>query len=132
MQHRFAGACLAFLESMLTDEIRLQILRELDRDPKMSQRQLARTLGVSVGKANFCLQALVERGLVKVENFRRSGNKLAYAYQLTPRGIADKARTTKRFLHIKQKEYELLQTEIEELRREVARAKSGDLSSGKA
>ena len=105
---------------MLTDEIRYRILRELERDPLMSQRDLAESLGVSVGKTNYCLRALVDRGLVKVENFRRSGNKLAYAYQLTPRGIADKAKVTKRFLQIKLKEYESLQSEIEQLRREVA------------
>ena len=105
---------------MLTDEIRYRILRELERDPQLSQRDLAQSLGVSVGKTNYCLRALVDRGFVKVENFRRSGNKLAYAYQLTPRGIADKARMTRLFLKIKQREYESLQSEIEELRKEVA------------
>jgi EPS-associated MarR family transcriptional regulator len=104
---------------MLSDEIRYHILRELERDPQLSQRELAEMLGVSVGKTNFCLRALVDKGLVKVENFRRSGNKLAYAYQLTPSGIADKARMTKRYLQIKIREYESLQSEIEELRREV-------------
>ena len=111
---------------MLSDEIRYHILRELERDPKLSQRELAQSLGVSVGKTNYCLRALVDKGLVKVENFRRSGNKLAYAYQLTPRGIADKARVTRRFLQIKLKEYESLQSEIEELRQEV----SGEGPSG--
>ena len=104
---------------MLNDETRYRILRELERDPQLSQRELAESLGVSVGKTNYCLRALVDRGLVKVKNFRRSGNKLAYAYQLTPRGIADKARVTRRFLQSKLKEYESLQSEIEELRREV-------------
>jgi len=106
---------------MLSDEIRYHILRELERDPQLSQRKLAKNLGVSVGKTNFCLRALVDKGLVKVQNFRRSGNKLAYAYQLTPRGIADKARMTRLFLRIKLREYESLQSEIEELRREAAR-----------
>ena len=105
---------------MLTDEIRYRILLELERDPQLSQRDLAQSLGVSVGKTNYCLRALVDRGFVKVENFRRSGNKLAYAYQLTPRGIADKARVTRRFLRTKLKEYKSLQSEIDELRREVA------------
>ena len=113
---------------MLTDEIRYRILRELEREPQLSQRELAESLGVSVGKTNYCLKALVEKGLVKVENFRRSGNKLAYAYQLTPRGIADKARVTKRFLRIKLEEYESLQFEIEELRQEVARREQSDTS----
>ena len=118
--HCSAGACPKHTYSMLNDEIRYRILRELERDPQLSQRDLANSLGVSVGKTNYCLRALVDRGLVKVENFRRSGNKLAYAYQLTPRGIADKARVTKRFLKIKLREYESLQSEIEELRKEVA------------
>jgi EPS-associated MarR family transcriptional regulator len=106
---------------MLSDEIRLQILRELERDPELSQRELAENLGVSVGKTNYCLRALVDMGLVKVRNFRRSGNKMAYAYQLTPRGIADKASVTKQFLKIKLQEYDALQKEIEELRNEVSR-----------
>jgi len=114
---------------MLSDEIRYHILRELERDPQLSQRALANTLGVSVGKTNFCVRALVDKGLVKVQNFRRSGNKLAYAYQLTPRGIADKAKMTKRFLQIKLKEYESLQSEIEELRLEVADSTQSDVST---
>ncbi len=113
---------------MLSDEIRYHILRELERDPQLSQRELAGVLGVSVGKTNFCLRALVDKGLVKVQNFRRSGNKLAYAYQLTPRGIADKARVTKRFLQVKQKEYESLQSEIYELRLEVSGAEKSDVA----
>ena len=115
---------------MLSDEIRYQILRELERDPEMSQRKLAQALGVSVGKTNYCVQALVDRGLVKVENFRKSGNKLAYAYQLTPRGIADKARVTKRFLAIKMKEYETLQHEIAELRQDIASQQDMEDTSG--
>ena len=105
---------------MLNDEIRLRILRELESDPGISQRQLARVLGVSLGKTNYCLRALVDKGLVKVENFRRSGNKLAYAYQLTPRGISDKARMTRNYLQLKLREYKVLQSEIERLRREVS------------
>ena len=104
---------------MLNDEIHYRILRELERDPQLSQRQLADSLGVSVGKTNYCVRALVEKGLLKVENFRRSQNKLAYAYQLTPRGITAKARITRRFLEIKRKEYEALRDEIERLQREV-------------
>jgi EPS-associated MarR family transcriptional regulator len=105
---------------MLSDEIRLRILRELERDPKVSQRDLADLLGVSIGRTNYCLRALIDKGFVKVENFRKSGNKLAYAYQLTPRGISDKVKLTKAYLKIKQREYEALHSEIEELRREVA------------
>ena len=108
------------LYRMLTDEIRYRILRELEQDPKISQRALAQNLGVSVGKANFCLRALVDKGLIKVNNFRRSGNKLAYAYQLTPRGLKDKARMTRLFLKIKQREYETLRNQIAELRDELS------------
>ena len=104
---------------MLTDEIRLRILRELENDPGLSQRDLAKALGVSLGRTNYCLRALVEKGLVKVEDFRKSGNKLAYAYQLTPRGISDKARITRKYLQIKLKEFKALESEIEVLRREV-------------
>ena len=116
---------------MLTDEIRYRILRELERNPQLSQRELAGSLGVSVGKTNYCLKALVAKGLVKVENFRRSGNKLAYAYQLTPHGIADKARVTQRFLKLKLREYDELRSEIEELRREAADPKQTDSSSSR-
>lgn len=109
---------------MLTDEIRLRILRELHDDPGVSQRDLAKVLGVSLGRTNYCLRALIEKGLVKVENFRKSDNKLGYAYQLTPRGIANKAKITKRFLRIKQREFDALKTEIAELRREVMQTDS--------
>lgn len=109
---------------MLNDEIRYRILRELEHDPKMSQRELAAVLGVSIGKTNYCLRALIDKGLIKVRNFRRSGNKLAYAYQLTPRGISDKARITRKYLRMKLKEYETLESEIEKLRKEVIDAGS--------
>ena len=117
--HCSAGACPKPSYSMLTDEIRLRILRELENDPGLSQRDLAKALGVSLGRTNYCLRALVEKGLVKVENFRKSGNKLAYVYQLTPRGISDKARITRRYLQIKLKEFKALESEIDELRKEV-------------
>lgn len=106
---------------MLSDEYRYKILRLLEADPEMSQRDLARALGVSLGKANYCLQALVEKGLVKVNNFKNSKNKQAYMYLLTPRGASEKARVAVRFLKRKMAEYEALQREIEELRREVRR-----------
>ena len=118
-----------FYFHMLTDEIRLRILRELQNEPGLSQRDLAKVLGVSLGKTNFCLRALVEKGLIKVENFRKSGNKLAYAYQLTPRGISDKAKMTRRFLRIKQREFDSLKTEIAELKREVTQSSSMNTGS---
>ncbi|HKA45809.1 MAG TPA: MarR family EPS-associated transcriptional regulator [Burkholderiales bacterium] len=104
---------------MLTDEYRSKILRILEECPDISQRELARELGVSLGRANFCLQALVQKGLVKANNFKNSNNKKAYMYFLTRKGIAEKARATTRFLERKLAEYEALQREIKNLQREV-------------
>ena len=86
----------------------------------MAQRELADALGVSVGKANYCLKALLEKGQIKVSNFRRSDNKLAYAYLLTPAGVSAKASLTVRFLRRKTAEYEALKEEIAALEWEVA------------
>ncbi|MBW7861099.1 MAG: MarR family EPS-associated transcriptional regulator [Rhodocyclaceae bacterium] len=101
------------------DELRYRILKRLEANPAISQRELADALGVSLGRANYCLRALIEKGLVKVDNFRRSDNKLAYAYLLTPAGFADKALVTRRFLQRKLAEYDDLKAEIEALRKEV-------------
>ncbi len=106
---------------MLTDEYRYKILRLVSANPEISQRELANQLGISLGKANFCLKALVEKGLLKASNFRNSKNKLAYMYLLTPHGIEEKAAITMRFLQYKMQEYENLQSEIEELRQEASR-----------
>ncbi len=111
---------------MLDEETRFRLLRLLQANPEISQRQLAEELGVSVGKVNYSLRALLDRGLVKVRNFRDSQNKLAYAYYLTPKGADAKVRATAAFLKRKMKEYEDIQQEIEELKREVgAEAKHG-------
>ena len=101
------------------DETLFRVLRTLEAKPQTSQRELADDLGVSLGKANYCLKALVDKGLVKIQNFRNSRNKLAYAYVLTPSGVAARAALTGRFLKRKVAEYEALQKEIEELKREV-------------
>lgn len=101
------------------EEINLQLLRQLELEPHLNQRSLAERLGLSLGKANYCLQALVGKGLIKISNFRRSGNKLAYAYLLTPAGLQEKARLTIAFLKRKQEEYERLQVEIVRLQVEV-------------
>jgi EPS-associated MarR family transcriptional regulator len=93
-------------------------MRLLETQPRVSQRELAATLGVSVGKANYCLRALVTKGLVKAENYRKSRNKKAYLYLLTPSGIAAKAALTRRFLETKVREYEHLRAEIEQLKLE--------------
>lgn len=105
---------------MLTDEYRYKILKLVESQPEISQRELAAELGISLGKANFCLKALVEKGLLKASNFRNSKNKLAYMYLLTPSGIEEKAIITVRFLKYKIEEYEALQAQIEELRREIS------------
>jgi EPS-associated MarR family transcriptional regulator len=106
---------------MQIDEIHYKVMRLVEANPHMSQRQLASELGVSVGKANYCLHALVRAGLVKVRNFRNSSNKAAYMYLVTPRGIREKTRLAVRFLGIKVQEYERLRAEIEQIRREAGR-----------
>ena len=107
---------------MLTDEYRYRILKLLETDPQASQRRIADELGISLGRVNFCLQALVEKGLVKVNNFRNSDNKRAYLYLLTPRGIEEKTVVTARFFRRKLDEYEALKRELEELRREAGQS----------
>ncbi|HMV43208.1 MAG TPA: MarR family EPS-associated transcriptional regulator [Leptospiraceae bacterium] len=104
---------------MLSDEIRHKIFKAIEENPEVSQRELASLLGVSLGKTNFCLQALMEKGWIKMQNFKNNKNKLAYAYLLTPSGIEEKARLTVRYLRIKMQEYEMLKKEIENLTKEV-------------
>ncbi|NOS96405.1 MAG: MarR family EPS-associated transcriptional regulator [Methylotenera sp.] len=104
---------------MITDEYRYKILKLLEAQPEISQRELAKSLGVSLGKANFCLKALIDIGLIKASNFRNSQNKLAYMYLLTPTGIEAKSSITLRFLKAKMQEYELLQKEISALMQEA-------------
>lgn len=106
--------------SVLTDENRYRLLKLLEQNPSLNQRELAKAMGISLGKTNYCLNALIERGLVKVGNFRRSKSKLNYAYCLTPKGLEEKARITLRFLKYKQEEYTALVKELNELRQEAA------------
>jgi EPS-associated MarR family transcriptional regulator len=106
---------------MLTDEVRYKLLKLIEMSPGMSQREVARELGISLGKVNFCLNALIARGLVKVTNFKNSHNKSAYMYLLTPRGIEEKTRVTGRFLKRKLQEYADLQAEIEQIREDARR-----------
>lgn len=102
------------------EETHYRLLRLLETRPDLSQRDLARELGTSLGKTNYCLNALIEAGWVKVRNFRNSQNKLGYAYLLTPRGIENKAAIAVHFLRRKMDEYEELKREIELLQHEVA------------
>jgi EPS-associated MarR family transcriptional regulator len=104
---------------MLTDEYRYKILKILEANPEISQRDLARELDISLGRVNFCLKALIEKGLLKAANFRNSSNKLAYMYLLTPSGIEEKSVITARFLKIKMQEYQNLEAEIQELRKDT-------------
>jgi EPS-associated MarR family transcriptional regulator len=104
---------------MLTDEYRYKILKELEANPEISQRELAKGLGISLGKANYCINALIERGLIKARNFRNSQNKAAYMYYLTPKGMEAKAGITVKFLKYKMAEYEALKAEIEHLQQEA-------------
>lgn len=107
---------------MSIEESHLQVLRILQLNPELNQRDLALKLGVSLGKINYCLKALLGRGFIKVQNFRSSGNKLAYLYLLTPAGISKKAELTALFLQRKVAEYEALNQEIEQLRCELKAA----------
>ena len=103
----------------LHQDTHLKVLRLLEANPQMSQRDLAAALGVSLGKTNFCLKALLDKGLLKMQNFQNSKRKLAYAYLLTPAGIAEKTSLTGRFLKRKMEEYELLKAEIASLQQET-------------
>lgn len=107
------------------DELRLRVLRALEANPKLSQRQLAAELGVSLGGVNYALKALVKRGFIKAANFRKSGTKAAYLYVLTPLGVVEKASLATAFLSRKREEYEVLRQEIEALKDEVGSDEPG-------
>jgi EPS-associated MarR family transcriptional regulator len=115
---------------MLTDEYRYKILKILEVNPEISQRDLARELDVSLGRVNFCLKALIEKGLLKVSNFRNSHNKLAYMYLLTPSGIEAKSAITAQFLKIKMQEYADLEAEIQALRFEANQLNKAQMNLG--
>jgi EPS-associated MarR family transcriptional regulator len=117
--------------AMLSDEFRYKILKRLEADPEISQRELAGELGISLGRVNFCVQALIEKGLVKAKNFRNSRNKKAYAYYLTPKGIEDRAKITVEFLKVKLAEHEALAREIETLRKEAGKVKAAGKKGAK-
>jgi EPS-associated MarR family transcriptional regulator len=103
----------------IQEEMRFKVLRALEQQPDLSQRQLADMLGVSLGKANYLLRALLDKGLLKARNFRNSQNKLAYAYLITPGGLAEKAALTRGYLERKSQEYEALRDEIDKLKLEL-------------
>ena len=99
-------------------DIRLDLLRRLESNPEYTQRDLSRVIGVSLGKINYCMKKLTEKGLIKITNFKQNQNKLGYVYLLTPKGIDEKARLTFSFLKRKITEYEILKKEINELQLE--------------
>lgn len=108
---------------MPQEDLDFELLRQLNVQPAANQRKLAEDLGVSVGKLNYCLRALVDRGWVKANDFRRSDNKWAYAYLLTPSGLSAKLRLTSYFLRRKEREFEELRTQISALRSELSTPK---------
>ncbi len=105
----------------MSTEMHYKLMRHLEANPQMSQRELARELGISLGKVNYCLQALIGKGWVKATNFKNSHSKIGYIYLLTPHGIRHKARLTLYFLQQKMHEYEALRSEIAQIRWEAER-----------
>jgi len=103
----------------MNDELQHRIFKIIEKDPSINQRELSSALGISLGKANYCLKALIDKGWVKANNFRNNRNKLAYAYILTPTGIEEKAKVTLRYLRRKMQEYDELKQAVEELKKEV-------------
>ena len=97
-------------------DIRLDLLRKLESSPEYTQRDLSREIGVSLGKVNYCMKKLTEKGLIKITNFKQNPNKMSYVYLLTPKGIEQKASLTTLFLKTKLKEFELLKEEISQLK----------------
>ena len=108
---------------MSNKQSQYQILKSLEQDPNYTQRQLSKDLDLSLGKVNYCLKSIVEKGFVKINNFKNSKNKSQYSYLLTPKGIEEKARLTVEFIKIKTREYEQLKDEIETLKTEVRKYK---------
>ena len=107
-------------DGFIYQEAHFRVLRLLEANPHISQRDLAAAAGVSLGKTNYCLNALLDKGLIKVQNFKSNKRKLSYAYLLTPAGIAEKAVLTQRFLKRKMEEFDVLKAEIELLTQEVS------------
>lgn len=120
--HSEQGKLVKFMTSRqakLQEDTYFRVMRILQENPDLTQRELAEKLGISVGGLNYCLKALMEKGLVKMINFATSKNKFGYVYVLTPTGMAEKAAITHRFLQRKMDEYEAMKAEIEALRSEV-------------
>ena len=104
---------------MNNKDIRLDLLRKLEDNPNYTQRELSKEMGVSLGKVNYCMKKLIEKGWVKLSNFNNNKDKVSYIYLLTPKGIEKKAKLTIEFLKTKIKEYQILQEEIEVLKQDI-------------
>jgi EPS-associated MarR family transcriptional regulator len=104
---------------MNNKDIRLELLRKIEKKPQYTQRELSKEIGVSLGKVNYCIKKLTEKGLVKISNFKKNPNKIGYIYLLTPNGIEEKTRLTFSFLKRKILEFELLKEEINKLKEDV-------------
>ena len=104
----------------MDEETSYRLFRLIEENPDISQRELAKSMGISLGKTNYCLKGLMDKGWLKARNFKNSNNKMAYAYVLTPNGLREKAKITTRYLKRKTDEFESLKSEIEKLRQEVA------------
>ena len=104
----------------MQDEVAYKLLKIIENEPQLSQREIASRMGISLGKANYCLKSLIEKGFIKARNFYNSNHKVAYVYMLTPSGLEEKANVTYRFLKRKLQEYEEIKAEIESLRAETA------------
>ena len=109
---------------MNNKDIHLDLLRKLESNPAYTQRELSREMGVSLGKVNYCMKKLIEKGSIKLSNFSHNSNKVGYAYLLTPKGLEEKARLTFAFLKIKMEEYEMLKDEINALKKDTEKLKS--------
>ena len=107
------------MNERLDDETQYKLLNTIQAYPNASQRELAKAMGVSLGKVNYCIKALLDVGHVKLNNFAQSKNKLGYVYVLTPKGVKEKAKVTLRFLELKQVQYDEIQKEIAGLKKEV-------------
>ena len=105
---------------MISDELKYHLLKLLESDPNISQRAISKEMGISLGKVNYCLHALIDKGIIKAKNFYKNKNKTAYTYYLTPKGLEEKGKITFRFLQSKITEYENLKTQIEEIRKEAS------------
>lgn len=105
-------------------ELPFRVLRQLEANPYLSQRELSKSLGVSLGGVNYCLNALISKGSIKIQNFKNNQNKWVYAYLLTPQGIAEKTALTGAFLKRKMQEYQQLKEEIDTLSQEVNLSKA--------